>query len=190
MSSASSSVCVRRRQERKIGERDGESDSMAHREKPGDMKHTETNKSSLFAYCCILIRWLLESVLDVAYHDRGDWNRWARGGKSCGMICKMTANERDRERNLESVWYRWSITISLHLLHELIPELWYPLGPERAICTLQFPPWSSLLPSFQISFTSFSILPYFSPVKLVTDCTCCTFLMHFGCERVCVCDQC
>lgn len=78
-------MCVRRCQERKIGERDGESDSMAHteREKPGDMKHTETNKSSLFAYCCILIRWLLECVLDVVDHDRGrlKWMKGQRVGK-------------------------------------------------------------------------------------------------------------
>lgn len=61
-------VCVCRRcQERKIGERAGERATAWYRErkKPGDMKHTETNKSSPFAYCCMLIRWLLESVLDV-----------------------------------------------------------------------------------------------------------------------------
>ena len=76
MSSPSSSVCVCCCQERKIGERDGATDSMAQRQrKPGDMKHTETNKSRAFAYCCILIRWLPESVLDGVYHDRGKWGR-------------------------------------------------------------------------------------------------------------------
>ena len=50
-------------------------------EKPGDMKHTETNKSSPFAYCCILIRWLQQSVLDVVHHDRRERLRRMNGGR-------------------------------------------------------------------------------------------------------------
>lgn len=46
---------------------------MARKErKPGGTKHAETNESGPFAYCCILIRWLQESVLGVLYYDRGE----------------------------------------------------------------------------------------------------------------------
>lgn len=54
-------VCVDVARRGKTGERDGVSDSTAWKErgrekKPGDMKLTETNKSSPFAYCCMLMR--------------------------------------------------------------------------------------------------------------------------------------
>lgn len=70
-------VCVCRRcQERKIGERDGESGSMAPRGrerggKPGGTQHTQTNKPSSFASRCMLRRRLQDCVLDaVMCQDR------------------------------------------------------------------------------------------------------------------------
>lgn len=79
-------------------------------EKPGDMKHTETNKSRPFAYCCILMRWLQQYVLDVVHHDGGkaETEEWEGGERaksgeevnssaSC-FLTEMMAAERDRER--------------------------------------------------------------------------------------------
>lgn len=75
MSSASSSECgdvAKRGKQETDGEGEGQHGTRRERgRKPGDMKHTETNKSSSFAYCCILMRWLQESILDVVDHDRG-----------------------------------------------------------------------------------------------------------------------
>lgn len=69
--------------------------------KPGDMKHTETNKSESFAYCCILMRWLRESVLDVVDHDGEIEMDDGEGGDGREWKMKSVRGECQRSRGTE-----------------------------------------------------------------------------------------